>query len=277
MVTEIAKRQGGSGLSADEKEISELSKAFKTGLTETIKARSSSFKTLAHTAAIGMYLMVVHGRSEQFNELFVTLAKTPGCETDADALRQKFALRVDQKFAVDGIWNNESKSWDIRPTRMIDYKTRPAVTGAYFSRRSAKDDDQSMKDKVNAFIAKVREAGVEGLAAIQWDTFEGVTKRESAFTLDTFKSRVAKLLLDAAKEIRPVDADIPGEVEYVHKGMITHALKVFDITGDPRAKINAALREAKHMTVKPVSASDDGEGKVIEHKADEKPQDRVAA
>ena len=273
MVTEM-KRQGGSGLSADEKEIASLSKTADEQIAAAIKARSSSFTTLATAAATCMILMIVHGRSEKFNKLYVGLLDNKATIIDADALRQKFALRVNDKFAVDGIFDPDAKKWVKRPSQMIQYKATPEVKGEHFSFRKAKDADTEMQGKIAAYRDKVKAAGVDGLAAINWDSRERVVRAADVYTLDSFETELTRLLVKAAKQAKPNEADTE-ETSFVHKSHINAVMKAVGLKGNNRKAINEVLQLVGTASA-PKSEGETETPAGTEGKPEEKPVDKAA-
>jgi hypothetical protein len=195
--------EGAKSQSAVEAEIKTLTGKTKDLVTSAIKARSESFTLLQSAAAHAAYLGIVHGRFEQLNRLFNELPNI-----DADALRQKFMFRVNDKYAVDGVHErdeqgNELDTWTKRPTTMIIFVQNPANKGEHFSLAKATGEGDKANEKrklIQAYRDKVREAGVEDLESIEWLSRAKVVSTPAAYDIGQFKKSLISTLIRAAKE-----------------------------------------------------------------------------
>lgn len=184
---------------AKEETIKKLTASTKEKVTSAIKSRLESFTLLRSAAAYSIFLGIVHGRWEQFNRLFNELPTI-----DSDALRQKFAFRVNDKYAVDGkheldAAGQELATWEKRPTTMITYLANPANKGDHFSLAKADDKNTEKKELIAKYRAKVEAAGVEDLEAIEWLSREKVVQSSSAYDMVSFQKELARVLTKAAK------------------------------------------------------------------------------
>jgi hypothetical protein len=208
MVTRIENRQSINDFSPKSKSDTEAKVKTLTGktnelVTAAIKGRTESFGVLCQAAAHAAFLGIVHSRWEQFNRLF---NKLPAI--DSEALRQKFMLRVNDKYAVDGTRDtdadgNEIDTWIKRPTTMISFVAKPQQEGQHFSLASAADSGDKAEAKrklINAYREKVEAAGVDDLAAIEWQSRAKVLAAPAVYDVSNFKKRLSGLLSTFLKE-----------------------------------------------------------------------------
>lgn len=184
---------------AKEDAIKTMTATTKNKVTDAIKARKDSFILLQSAAAYAIFLGIVHGRWEQMNRLFNELPTI-----DADALRQKFAFRVNDKYAVDGkheldTMGNELATWEKRPTTMIVFLANPTNKGEHFSLAKADDKNTEKKELISKYRAKVEAAGVEDLEAIEWLSREKVIQSTAGYDVQSFQKELARVLTKAAK------------------------------------------------------------------------------
>ena len=204
MVTKLeraSRHASESTLDKSEKDLKEMTAKTKDKVDAAIKARTESTTILYSAAAYAMYLGIVHARWEQFNRLFKNLPPI-----DSDALRQKFAFRVNDKYAVDGVRvldadGNPTDKWAVRPTTMISYLANPADKQSHFSLAKAPEGEkgEAKRKLISAYRDKVAAAGVEDLESIQWTTREAVERAPAPYDADRFKKDVARLIKNAAQ------------------------------------------------------------------------------
>lgn len=190
-----------------ESAIKALTGKTKDLVTATIKARTESFAGLCEAAAHAAYLGIVYGRWEQLNRLFGGLPNI-----DANALKQTFMLRVNDKYAVDGVHEkdaegNELETWAAggRPTTMIVFTTNPANKGEHFSlakvpESSSGDKADAKRKLIQAYRDKVEAAGIDDLASIEWISRAKVIATPTVYDVTNFKKRLATLLSNFIKE-----------------------------------------------------------------------------
>lgn len=273
MVTKMVERKSihdtpanGKGISQKEDDLKSLTAKTKGFVDTAIKMRNDSMGSLATAAAYSFFMGIIHGRWEQANRLFRELPTI-----DADALRQKFAYRVNDKYAVDGrhdtdAQGNEIDPWIKRPTTMIVYLANPAVKGEHFSLAKAGEGQggEPKRKLIAEYKAKVEAAGVEDLEAITWITREKVNSSSAPYDRETFFKGLKTLLIKAAK--------VTGDPE---SGLSTATIEaIMRDTAMPKA-MKAEIREA--YSEEPTTGKPDKPVEVPVETPAEKQPEQVAA
>lgn len=257
---------GNGSTGAKEEALKSFTSTTKGKVDAAIKARTESLSSLYSAAAYSFYLGIVHGRWEQANRLFRELPTI-----DADALRQKFAFRVNDKYAVDGVHDvdasgNEIEAWTKRPTTMIVFLANPATKGEHFSLAKANDGEsgEAKRKLIADYRAKIEAASVEDMEAIEWLSRERVISSPSAYDNQAFQRQLKGLLIKAAKATGDNESGITvSTIEAVMRDVgLPKAMK-----GEIREAYAAESTDRKPETKTPET----------ETKTEEKPAEQQAA
>lgn len=273
MVTNIKQSTAKSNAEETLKNLSAKTKDLVTG---AIKSRKESFTELCNAAAHSVYLGIVHGRWEQFNRLFVELPTI-----DSDALRQKFALRVNDKYAADGLANpeynpespNGEKEWLKRPTQMISYKAQPETKGEHFTLAKADASTERGKEKavlISAFVENVKKAGIEDIASIIWETRGAVVAKDDAYTIQNAQKQAMRLCENMIYAMKKPDSGIS-------KSNVLAVARAVNMVGPELAKLEGMMFTLDIKTAtKPESELIKTEKPEGENQSDETPKEIAA-
>lgn len=147
--------------------LAEASKA----VDEAIASRKESLPKLYLGAAYAFYVMVVHGRADMFNRLYKELPTI-----DAEALKTRFVPKMHDTFGQGGIEGNPNpatgeKTWIKRPVSFVTFSTDEGRrSGNYFAVASIKNEEADRAKFINLAKQKVENAGVDAIAAIDWQS-----------------------------------------------------------------------------------------------------------
>ncbi len=208
-----------------------------------IKSRNESFGDLRSAAAYAVYALVDFGHTELLNKLFNKLPTI-----DADAIRQKFVVKVIDLFGAGGTWNEAESKWEVRPTAFISFLQTPTDGNKDQHFRVAKGNDSEAGKAKQALITAgrdaVRAAGVEALEAIDWLSRAGLMAKTSVYDVLAFHGNIQKELVKAAKaSVNPEAKISPAEIRA--------AMRALNFAQSESAVVELALLQASTPSAKP--------------------------
>ena len=226
-------KEGDNALTARSRDANDLA----------IKSVNETFAYVQTAAVLGMLLGVAFGRWEQFNDLFTRLKNSSKGKIYAEYIRMEFVPRVLDEYAQGGERDPEDEAkWLHKPVAFISYSSNPTANNRkenefFLTATVKKEDDTGMARKAHIQAGRdaLKEAGEEGLLALEWAKARKVTKPESVFDIGKLRDAIATVLKKAAKEVSNPDSGITA-------GMLRATMRDYGFDAKHRAPVEEILQ-----------------------------------